>query len=288
MTICLLILVSSLTRAQISDKIRVTDMLRIKSVNGVSLNPAGTMAAFTVTSVEADTDLKGEYKYINQIWVVPVNGSAPPRQFTFGKESAAQPVFSPDGKSIAFVRSSEGKPQLFLLPLEGGEAVQLTHFKYGVSNPKWAPNGKQLIFSAGISLKELIRDSVLNSTQSIPKWAFEKPGFEQNESLVIHTEKPNPDGSLNEIRAYLDQNESEHKAKVLTRLQFQEESTTSNEISFNHFFITDAQPGSQIKELTHGFYRYSSVEMSADGNHLYISGSIDSSLHPDRVLESQL
>ena len=288
MTICLLILISTLTNAQISDKIRVTDMLHIKSVNGVSLNPAGTMAAFTVTSIEADTDVKGEYKYINQIWVVPVNGSAPPRQFTFGKESAAQPVFSPDGKSIAFVRASEGKPQLFLLSLEGGEAVQLTHFKYGASNPKWAPNGKQLIFSAGISLKELLRDSVLNPTQSIPKWAFEKPGFDQNERLIMHTEKPNPDGSLNEIRAYLDQNETEHKAKVLTRLQFQEESTTSNEISFTHFFITEAQPGSQVKELTHGFYRYSSVEMSADGNHLYIAGSMDSSLHPDRVLESQL
>jgi Tol biopolymer transport system component len=41
---------------------------------------------------------------------------------------------------------AEGKPQLFLLSLNGGEAIQLTRFKYGAGNPKFSPDGKQIIF----------------------------------------------------------------------------------------------------------------------------------------------
>jgi len=40
---------------------------------------------------------------------------------------------------------------------------------------------------------------------------------------------------MEEIRAYLEQNANDKKAKVFNKLNFQEESTTSPELSFNHF-----------------------------------------------------
>ena len=61
-----------------------------------------------------------------------------PRQLT-AKEGSSQAVWSPDGKQIAFVRAVDGKPQIFLLSLEGGEAIQLTKFRYGAGTPKWSP-----------------------------------------------------------------------------------------------------------------------------------------------------
>jgi len=67
----------------------VTDMLKIKTVNNVTLTDDGTMAAFVVTAIEPEADsAKWDYKYINQLWVVSTEPGAVPRQLTFtGMES---------------------------------------------------------------------------------------------------------------------------------------------------------------------------------------------------------
>ena len=270
------------------EKIKVTDLLNVKTVSGVTLNNDAGKVAFSVMSIEPDTENKGEYKYVNQIWMTATDGSSSPKQLTTTKEGSAQPAFSPDGKQIAFVRLADGKPQIFLLSLEGGEAVQLTKYKYGAGSPKWTADGKRIVFSSNISLKDLLKDSVLNPKKEIPKWPYEKTGFDKNENLQVNTAKPDADGNIDEIRAYLDNNEKDKKAKVLTKLQFQEESTTSNEISFNHFFIVDAKQNATPVELTHGFYRYNSVEFTPDGKNLIINGDIDSIQHPDRSQENQI
>jgi len=270
------------------EKIKVTDLLNVKAINGITLNNDGSKAVFTVTSIEADTDNKGEFKYVNQIYEVTTDGSSSPKQLTTTKEGSSQAAWSADGKQLAFVRLADGKPQIFLLSLDGGEAIQLTKFRYGAGTPKWTADGKRVIFSSNISLKDLLRDSVLNPKKEVPKWPYEKPGFDKNENLKLNSAKADADGNIEEIRAYLENNEKEKKAKVLTKLQFQEESTTSNEISFNHFFIVDAKQNATPAELTHGFYRYASVDFTPDGKQLIISGDIDSTEHPDRSLENEI
>lgn len=280
--------ISALLAQSAKEKIKVTDLLNVKAVNGVALNNDASKVAFVLTSIEADADNKGEYKYVNQIYVVAADGSSAPKQLTTSKEGSSQPAWSPDGKQLAFVRIADGKPQIFLLSMDGGEAVQLTKFRYGAGAPKWTNDGKRIIFSASISLKELLKDSLLNPKKEMPKWPYERTGFANNENLKANSSKPDADGSIEEIRAYLDNNEKDKKAKVFTKLQFQEESTTSNEISFNHFFIVDAKQNATPAELTHGFYRYNFVELSADGKQLIISGNIDSLQHPDRSLENQI
>ena len=279
---------STLVIAQQKDNaIKVTDLLKIKSISGVTLNADGSRAAFTVTSIEPDGDNKWENKYVNQVWIVNTDGQSQPRQLTY-KEGTSQPSWSPDGKQLAMVRTVEGKPQIFLLPLEGGEAIQLTNFKYGASAPRWSPDGQRVVFSSSISLSELLKDSILNPGKEIPRWPFEKPGFTGNKNLLLSKAKADPDGSIEEVRAYLANNESDKKAKVLNKLQFQEEATVSSEMSFNQFFVIDAKPGSQPKALTHGFYRFNSVEFSGDGKQLIISGDVDSLEHPDRSLENEI
>ncbi|MFM9709844.1 TolB family protein, partial [Streptomyces galilaeus] len=74
--------------------------------------------------------------------------------------------------------------------MEGGEPTQLTNFKYGASAPKWSPDGKQILFSAGVSLKDLLKDTELNPNNEVPKWPLEKPGFAKNEFLLPSTATP--------------------------------------------------------------------------------------------------
>ena len=270
-----------------TDLIKVTDMLKIKAISGVTISPDGSKAAFVVNNIEPDGDTKWEFKYGNQIYVVPVDGSSAPKALT-SKESASQPTWSPDGKQLAFVRVVDTKPQIFLLSFDGGEPTQLTKFKYGAGSPKFSPDGKKILFSTSIGLKELLKDSVLNPKKEIPKWPFEKPGYPDNGQLKTNTAKADPDGNWEEIRAYLENNVADKKAKVIDKLNFQEESTTSGELSFSHFFVMNADGSGQPVAITHGFYRFNSAEYTPDGKQLLITGDVDDNQHPDRSLESEI
>ena len=59
------------------------------------------------------------------------------------------PVFSPDGKQIAFVRlMSVVAGEIYLVSVEGGEPKRLTFSGEGISSLTWAPNGCEIIFSS--------------------------------------------------------------------------------------------------------------------------------------------
>ncbi|MBS1664735.1 MAG: S9 family peptidase [Bacteroidetes bacterium] len=273
----LFILLASAAHAQTKEPIKVSDLLKIKSIGEVRLNKDGSQAAYTMTSIEPD------YKYNTQIYLAATDGSTPPRQLT-SKDNATQPCWSTDGKQLAFVRAVDGKPQIFLLSFNGGEATQLTHFRYGAASPKWSPDGKELLFSSHIGMKELIKDSILNPTHEGPRWPFEKPGS----PFQLSSAKPDPDGTPEEIRAWLENNVTDKKAKVIDRLSFQDEMEVNPDFSFNQWFTQSLQPGATPVAVTHGFYDYNSVDYTPDGKSLLISADIDSSQHPDRALESQI
>ncbi len=272
-----------------NELMKVTDMLKIKNVGGITLTNDGSKAAFTVTSIEPD-DTKTDYRYLNQIHMINTDGTSSPKQLTSSKDGSSQPVWSPDGKQLAFVRAIDSKPQIFLLPMDGGEAMQLTHEKYGASNPKWSPDGKQILFSESISLADLLKDSVLNPTHASPEWDFEKPGFAKNEHLKLSAAKPNPDGNMEEVRAYLSKDEIDKKAKVINKLNFQDEMNVSAENNFTEFFIinVNTQDSAKPKLITKGFYRFSNVDFTPDGKHLIISGYADSLQNLDRAQENQI
>jgi len=280
------ILSYSLFAQQAKEPVQVTDLLRIKSIGGINFSKDGSKAVFTVTNIEPDGDSKLDYKYVNHVYAVPADGSEQPKQITT-KESSSQPGWSPDLTQLAFTRSVEGKSQVFLMPTNGGEPVQLTHFKYGASSPKWSPDGSRIIFSSEIDLKDLLKDSTLNPGYSLPPWPFEQAGFDRNESLLLPLAKPNPDGNIDEIRAYLDANISDKKAKILNKLNFQDELQTSANISFTHFFVQDVK-GHAPQEITHGFYDFSGATFTPDGKHLIITGDINPKEHPDRSEESKI
>ena len=272
-----------------TESIKVTDLLKIKQVGSITLTRDGRKAAFTVLGVEPDDKNKADYKNVSQLYEIGTEAGAKPRQLTSSKEGASQPAWSPDGRQLAFVRTVDEKPQVFVMPADGGEARQLTRYKQGAGGPKWSPDGQQVLFSAAIPLRELLKDSLLNAAKNLPRWPFEKPGFDKNDQLAASSAKPNADGSLSEIRAYLDKNEIDKKAKVLTKLNFQDERDVSAEQSFSQFFLINASAlDAQPVAITNGFYRFNQVDFTPDGKHLLLSADIDSLQHPDRSLENEI
>lgn len=249
-----------------NELIKVTDMLKINTVGSVTLSNDGSKAAFTVTAIEPD-DTKTDYRYVSQVYILNTDGTSSPKQLTSSKDGSSQPAWSPDGKQLAFVRAVDTKPQIFILPMDGGEAIQLTRSKQGASNPKWSPDGKKILFSSSITLSDLLKDSILNPTHAIPLWSIEKPGFTKNENLKFSSSKPNPDGNMEEIRAYLAKDEIDKKAKVFTKLNFQDEMNVSSETTLTQYFIinTNTRDSASPKLITKGFYRFNNIDFTPDG-----------------------
>jgi tricorn protease-like protein len=109
----------------------VEDIWSVRRVGTPVLSPDGKTVACTVATYEMD-----ENRSNADVWLVPVAGG-PARRLTTGKTSETSPVWSPDGRRLAFVSKREGDAasQLYLLPLNGGEAERLTEMPLGVSNP---------------------------------------------------------------------------------------------------------------------------------------------------------
>jgi len=55
------------------------------------------------------------------------------------------PRWSPDGQTLAFLSDRAGTPQIFLLPMNGGEARQVSALAQGVTEYSWKPDGSLLL-----------------------------------------------------------------------------------------------------------------------------------------------
>jgi hypothetical protein len=60
--------------------------------------------------------------------------------------SGIQPVFSPSGKSLLFIRESAGANRIILTDLETRVEADLTRTGYRYFRPRWAPDGESFIF----------------------------------------------------------------------------------------------------------------------------------------------
>ena len=274
--------------APASEKIQVTDLTRIQQLGPVLLSPDGTRVLYSVTSVVAEEDHREEYEYRTQLYLRSLSAGSASVALTQSRESSQQAAWSPDGRRIAFVRKVKDKPQLFILPVDGGEAYQLTSWKYGAGNPQWSPDGRRLLFSTTLTFSQLQKDSLLGTAATKPAWSLEKPGVGNDpvRPKGLAAPRPNPDGTLEEIRAYLDQNVADKKAKVINRLDFQGEATTAAEIEFNHLGVTEASAGAKPQLLTNGFYSFNGGWWMPDGKRVCYATGGDTLTHPDRDLES--
>ncbi len=125
---------------------RPEDLYELSWVSDPRISPDGLIVAFVAARVDREAN-----DYASAIWLVPVDGSSPPRRFTSGEKQDVAPRWSPDGSTLAFTSNREHKAkQLYLIPAAGGESRQLTELNEEVSEPVWSPDGTRLAFSARV------------------------------------------------------------------------------------------------------------------------------------------
>jgi dipeptidyl aminopeptidase/acylaminoacyl peptidase len=280
-SLCLFHFVQAQPKA--NNPIEVTDLLKIRNVGKPLISPNGRQVLFTVMEIVEDLDKKGDYLYSTQLYLGDLSNKQY-RQITFGKYSVSSPSWSPDGKSILFLRDSGNKNQAFILSLEGGEPFAITRSQKGINSPVWSKNGKEIYYQERKSLTEWMQDTLSISIKKVPSWVIEKPMLSSNS--LVNSSKANPNGNINEIRSYLLQNEKDKKAKVINRVNFQEETTTSGEISLNSLFKISTELNSKPIQLNNPFERW--LEWEPFSNGILATIPSDTSIHPDRILDNQI
>ena len=283
---CFLLLFSSyfsIAQQNTLKPIEVTDMLKIKTIGKPQISPDGLHVLFSIMEIKDDVDKKGDFTYVTQLYLGEIKSKSY-RALTSGKYSISSPSWSPDGRSILFSRDVGNKSQAYIMKLNGGEPMALTASFRDVMNSVWSKDGQFIFYQERKSMKEYLLDSLNNPSKLIPSWNIEKPKLDAN--VYVGSSKVNPNGNLKEVRAYLYQNEKDKKAKVINRLNFQEETTTTGEFPINLLFKI-AVNGSSKPVLINNPYELWTEWIETPKGILAII-PVDSLAHPDRVLDHKI
>lgn len=121
-------------------------MWQIQRIGAPALTPDGRFAIFAVTRYDMALN-KGQ----TDLWRIPTAGG-PAEQLTADPAAESEPRVSPDGKWLLFTakRDDDKAPQLYVLPLAGGEARRLTNLRTGASSAKWFADSQRIAFLAEV------------------------------------------------------------------------------------------------------------------------------------------
>jgi tricorn protease len=85
------------------------------------------------------------FGYAGDLWSVP-RGGGEARRLTNGTGVERNPIFSPDGQTIAFTGEYEGNADVYTVPATGGVPKRLTYHPGTDEVAGWTPDGKSVLF----------------------------------------------------------------------------------------------------------------------------------------------
>ena len=135
-------------RTQLNPFLSVEDLAEIQLVGEPQVSPDGLLIAYSILK----NDLIAN-KVRSSIWLVPVIAGTSgklqqPRQLTASAFHSTVPRWSPDGRWLAFLSDRSGSTQVYVLPLNGGEARQVSFLAQAVSDYSWRPDGRALLLQS--------------------------------------------------------------------------------------------------------------------------------------------
>ena len=120
------------------------DLLRFQMADDPQISPAGEAVAWVRTWIDAEANI-----YLSCICITEIATGITHELPNAERGRATHPRWSPDGKWLAYLATSDGTPaQLFVRAVKDighyGDARALTQLRHGVQAPLWSPDGTRI------------------------------------------------------------------------------------------------------------------------------------------------
>ncbi|MCU6793614.1 S9 family peptidase [Paenibacillus sp. WQ 127069] len=124
-------------------KVLTEDLYGYQWISDPSVCPVTGSIAYVHTMID-----KEKNNYRKHIHFITLDGSQG-GQFTNGDKDEF-PAWSPNGSELAFLRTTDKSRQLWIIPVYGGQAKQLTFVEHGIGSFNWSPDGNFIAFTTRV------------------------------------------------------------------------------------------------------------------------------------------
>ena len=190
----------------------------------------------------------------------------------------SDPQVSPDGRQVAFVvgdvdlDANRVVNQIYLIPVGGGSAKQLTSGTSSASAPRWSPDGKKIAFTTGGQI--WVMDDDGDDKKQLTKIATGAGGtvWSPDGNWIAFTSEVYPDCNDDECNKQKDEaaEKSKVKAHITERLLYRHWNEW-RDVKRSHVFVVSAK-GGNARDLTPGDF---------DSPPYAASSNVDYSFSPD-------
>lgn len=117
------------------------DVFELEWVSDPQISPDGRRVVYVRNSMDVMTDNK-----VSRLWLANVDGSDN-EPLTGRDVDESNPVWSLDGRRIAFTSKSDAGTEVFVVWVEDGRSTRLTQLNRSPNDLSWSPDGKYIPFS---------------------------------------------------------------------------------------------------------------------------------------------